>query len=269
MSDFDEAYIHYMLIDVINSFISYPSHRVCLPTASLPICKYGCCNVKMKELFNPDALQKSHNLRFTIERIGYITIYAHQSRQSNIFHSIFINSFSYTRRTKNFIWKRKNKKQKTLIKAWNHKKLSYIIQTTKTKKKAAIKLPKMKEAGWAARSWGGGLKTIVWSSTQSQAIWSLANCSFLFKGLNLTVTTIFSSFALGPPGVVAGVLSILEAGVPGVLSVIFFGQNLLFPFTIHSQETRKWKSPASASLTGETNKKLGPLCLGCRICLYK
>lgn len=73
----------------------------------------------------------------------------------------------------------------------------------------------------------------------SHATWSLANCSLLLRGLNLTVTTIFSSLALeppgvetgvlsifsslalGPPGVETGVLSIFVEGVPGVLTVIF------------------------------------------------
>lgn len=78
-------------------------------------------------------------------------------------------------------------------------------------------LPNVNEAGWAARSWVAGLYTMVWSSTHCHATWSFANCSLLFNGLNLTVTTIFSSFALWPPGVDAGVLSTFEAGVPGVL----------------------------------------------------
>ncbi|KAK1297992.1 hypothetical protein QJS10_CPB14g00447 [Acorus calamus] len=45
-------------------------------------------------------------------------------------------------------------------------------------------------------------------------------CSFLLRGLNRTVMKIFSSFAFGPPGVDMGVLSIFEAGVLGVLTVI-------------------------------------------------
>lgn len=42
--DCNISYIHYMVIDVINSFLCYSSHGICLPTASLPICKYGSCN---------------------------------------------------------------------------------------------------------------------------------------------------------------------------------------------------------------------------------
>lgn len=54
----------------------------------------------------------------------------------------------------------------------------------------------------------------------SHATWSLDKSSLLLNGLNRTVTTIFSSLVFGPPGVDAGVLSIFEAGVPGVLAVI-------------------------------------------------
>ena len=82
-------------------------------------------------------------------------------------------------------------------------------------------IPKVNEVGWVACSCIGGLYTILWSSMQSHATWSLANCSLLFRGLSLTVTTIFSSLALGRLGVDTGVLSIFEAGVPGVLTVIF------------------------------------------------
>lgn len=42
----DKAYIYYMLIDIINSFLCYSSHCVSLPTAGLPICKYSCCKNK-------------------------------------------------------------------------------------------------------------------------------------------------------------------------------------------------------------------------------
>jgi len=58
----------------------------------------------------------------------------------------------------------------------------------------------------------------------SHATWSFAACSRLLNGLRRTVTTIFSSLALGPPGVDAGVLSALEDGVvTGVLSIFEAG----------------------------------------------
>lgn len=59
------------------------------------------------------------------------------------------------------------------------------------------------------------MKTIVWSFAHSHATWSFAACSFLLKGLKRTVTKIFSSLALGPPGVDIGILSSFEAGVQG------------------------------------------------------
>lgn len=90
-------------------------------------------------------------------------------------------------------------------------------------------IPNVKDDDWGERS-DGGLYTIVWSSMHSHATWSLANCSFLLRGLTRTVTTIFSSRTLGPLGVETGVLSIFEFGVLGVLlTVIFLLESIRFP----------------------------------------
>jgi hypothetical protein len=52
----DKAYIHDMPIDIINGFLCYSPHRVCLTTASLSICEYGCCNVRYDK--NEYSIQK-------------------------------------------------------------------------------------------------------------------------------------------------------------------------------------------------------------------
>lgn len=53
--------------------------------------------------------------------------------------------------------------------------------------------------------------------------------SLLFKGRKRTVTTIFSSLTLEPPGVDTGVLSIFEAGVPGFFTVILIYRSKVLP----------------------------------------
>ncbi len=57
---------------------------------------------------------------------------------------------------------------------------------------------------------------------QSQAMRSYIACSLRLNGLNLTVTNIFSSRTLGPPGVDEGVLRILDNGVAAGVRIIFF-----------------------------------------------
>lgn len=41
-----EAYIYYMIVDIMNSFLCYSSHCVSLPTASLSISKNSCCDIR-------------------------------------------------------------------------------------------------------------------------------------------------------------------------------------------------------------------------------
>ncbi|KAF7836825.1 reverse transcriptase [Senna tora] len=80
-------------------------------------------------------------------------------------------------------------------------------------------------------SWFGFLKTMVCSSKQSQAIRSYMACSFRFNGLIRTVTSIFSSRTLGPPGVEEKFLCILDNGVAGVPTIAFLCRSKLQLFT--------------------------------------
>lgn len=75
----------------------------------------------------------------------------------------------------------------------------------------------------AALSGLGFLKTKVWSSGQSQAMRSYLACSLEFNGLIRTVTSIFSSVTLEPPGVEGLALFILLEGVLGS-PIIFYTQ---------------------------------------------
>lgn len=81
----------------------------------------------------------------------------------------------------------------------------------KIKNKNSTRVPKV--YGVAGLSWFGFLNTRVCSSKQSQAIRSYMACSFLFSGLIRTVTRIFSSRTLDPPGVPDRFLCILDSGV--------------------------------------------------------
>ena len=90
----------------------------------------------------------------------------------------------------------------------NEKKFKHLFLL---KKKKFNPVPKV--YGVAGLSWFGFLNTRVCSSKQSQAIRSYIACSFLLSGLIRTVTRIFSSRTLGPPGVPDGILCILDSGV--------------------------------------------------------
>lgn len=150
----------------------------------------------------------------------FTTIYAHQSRQSNVLDAFFIYRLSQRSRTKDFICNI-NPPHLVFTESKNIQDEHFRKIKWRVKDKNVSNIPNVNEASWGERSWGGGLNTIVWSSMQSHATWSLADCSFLLKGLNRTVTTIFSSLTLDPPGVDTGVLSVFEAGVLGVRTVIF------------------------------------------------